>query len=112
MFLDDLEAAGAFVSDALEAKEIVWTRKDRDGNEQSSTFTVYIRPQAFGTLENIHKKGEFDSKMALYVSRNILDESGKPTIPYEKALVLAPSLGTLLLEAINEVNSVGGPAKN
>lgn len=112
MNLQELEAAGAFVSDALEKREIVWKRKDKSGKAQTSNFNVYIRPQAFGTLEMVHKGGEFDSKMALYVSRNILDENGAPTIPYEKALVLAPSLGTLLLEAINEVNGVGGSAKN
>lgn len=111
MILEELEAAGAFVSDALEKKEITWVRNDKEGKSISSTFHVYIRPQAFGTLESVHK-GEFDSRMALYVSRSILDEHGNPSIPYEKAVVLNPALGTLLLTAINEVNGIGASAKN
>lgn len=111
MILDELEAAGAFVSDALEKKEITWERVGKDGKSVSSTFSVYIRPQAFGTLEAVHK-GEFDSRMALYVSRSILDENGNPSIPYDKAVVLNPALGTLLLTAINEVNGIGAAVKN
>lgn len=106
MNLDELEAAGAFVQDALVKKELVW----KNGKTEHK-FDVYIRPQSFGAIETVQEIQKDKSKMASYVSRQILDADGNPTIPYEKAVNLKPTLGTLLLQAINEVNS-GADVKN
>lgn len=106
MNLAELEAAGAFVLDELVKKEIVW----KVGKVEHK-FDVFIRPQSFGSIETVQEIQKDKSKMASYVSKSILDAEGNPTIPYEKAVNLKPSLGTLLLQAINEVNT-GADVKN
>jgi hypothetical protein len=106
MNIAELEAAGAFVQDALVEKEVVW----KNGKAEHK-FKVYIRPQSFGAIETVQEIQKDKSKMASYVSRQILDAEGNPTIPYDKAVNLKPTLGTALLQAINEVNS-GADVKN
>jgi hypothetical protein len=106
MNIAELDAAGAFVSDELVKKEIVW----KVGKVEHK-FDVYVRPQSFGSIETVQEIQKDKSKMASYVSKNILDAEGNPTIPYENAVKLKPTLGTLLLQAINEVNT-GADVKN
>ena len=106
MNIAELEAAGAFVQDALVKKEIVW----KNGKAEIK-FDVYVRPQSFGARESVQEIQKDKSKMASYVSRQILDEQGNPIFSYEKAVSLKLTLGTQLLQAINEVNS-GADVKN
>lgn len=106
MNIEELEAAGAFVSDELVKKEVVWKR-----GKQEYKFEVYIRPQSFGSIETVQEIQKDKSKMASYVSRTILDAEGNPTLTYEKAVKFHPAFGSLLLQAINEVNT-GADVKN
>lgn len=111
MNISELEEAGAFVQDEPVKKEIVWKRQ-KDGKAVEIRFEVYIRPQSFGAIENVQVTEKDKSKMAGYVSKAILNEKGEPVFTYEKAFLLNPAFGTLLLQAINDVNSVGAALKN
>lgn len=105
MNLADLMNAGGFVSDQPVKKEVVWKRTV-DGKEIESTFDVFIRRQSFGQMEAIYGDGADRARMSKYIAESICDESGKAIIPYEKAMLLNRDLGTLFIEAINDVNGL------
>lgn len=105
--LNDLLESGGFVSDELVKREIVWRRLNNDGVEVESKFDIYIKKQAFATVEAIHGNEADKAKLSKYVSESIVDEKGNQVIPYEKAMLLHPALGMLFLAAVNEVNGTG-----
>jgi hypothetical protein len=108
MNLAELKAKGGFVALAPVAKEVTWTHKNDAGEEVKDTFTVFIKRHSFGTIEQIWA-GESDrSKSASYIAQSVrLGERGKDALSYEDAFQLDPSLATVLIGAINEVNSTG-----
>lgn len=111
MNLTELMKAGGFVSEVPVKKEIVWKRKTDDGVESETTFDVFVRRQSFGAIEAIYGNEADRSKMARYICESIrLGDKGVDEIPYEKAVMLDPGLGTLLVKAINEVNGIGSDA--
>jgi len=110
MNFQDLMDAGGFVSDVPVKKEVVWKRTV-DDKEIESRFDVYVRKQSFGQMEAIYGDGADRARMSKYIAESIVDEKGKPIIPFDKAMLLHRDLGTLFIEAINEVNGLG-KAKN
>lgn len=112
MKLADLMEAGGFVSETPVKKEITW-KHTVDGAEIEHKFDILVRKQSFGAIEVIYGSDADRSKMAKYIAESICDEKGKAVIPYDKAVLLDPGLGTLFVKAINEVNGVGkAEAKN
>lgn len=107
MNIDDLMAAGGFVSEVPVKKTVTWKRKGEDGKDVESKFDMYIRKQSFGAVEVIYGNEKDRAKMSKYISESICDSAGKEVIPYEKAMLLDPGLGTLFVKAINEVNGLG-----
>lgn len=111
MNLAELMTAGGFVSEVPVKKEIVWARKGPDGADTETKFDVFVRRQSFGAIEVIYGNETDRSKMARYICESIrLGDKGTDEIPYEKAVMLDPALGTLLVKAINEVNGIGSAA--
>lgn len=106
MNIQDLLDAGGFVSDTPEKREVIWKRTV-DGEEVESKFDVFVRRQSFGQMEAIYGDGADRARMSKYISESIVDEKGKPIIPYEQAMKLHRDLGTLFIEAINDVNGLG-----
>lgn len=102
----DLMEAGAFVSETPVKKEIVW-KHEVDGKKVEHKFDIYVRKQSFGTMEGIYGNEIDKAKMSKYISASICDEKGEEVIPYAKAMLLDPGLGTLFVKAINEVNGLG-----
>lgn len=111
--IEELIAAGGLVSEVPVKRKVVWKHEDAEGKPVEHMFDVYVRKQSFGSLEVIYGNETDRSKMSKYISESIVNEKGAPVIPYEKALILDPELGTLLVKTINEVNRVGkAEAKN
>jgi hypothetical protein len=112
MKLSDLMEAGGFVSETPVKKQVTW-KHAVDGQEVEHTFDVFVRKQSFGAIEVIYGNETDRSKMAKYIAESICDEKGNAIIPYEKAVLLDPGLGTLFVKTINEVNGLGkAEAKN
>lgn len=107
MNINDLMAAGGFVSEVPVKKTVTWKRKDEAGKDIESTFEMYVRKQSFGAVEAIYGSEKDRAKMSKYISESICDGEGNEVIPYDKAMQLDPGLGTLFVKAINEVNGLG-----
>lgn len=111
MNLKQLKAKGGIVDGQPIRKEVSWTHLDhRSGNEVTDTFTLHIRRQSFGVIERLFTQGESThSRNASYLAACVtLGAQGMETLSYDDAYSLEPSLGFLLLNAVNEVNGTGG----
>lgn len=108
MRLKELKARGAFVDRAPVAKELTWVRKDADGKELTDTFTVFVIRQSFGTIERSmlpDPSAPDRSTAARFIAECIrLGDDASEALTYEDAYSLDPSLATLFVKAINEVN--------
>lgn len=102
----DLKAAGAFVSSALVAKEVKWSRGDEE-----MVFTIHVKRQSFGAMEKLFSADGDQSKSAKFISECVfLGDSGEERISYEDAYQLDPGLAAVFAQAVNEVN--GAKPKN
>lgn len=108
MKLSDLRKRGAIVDRAPVPKEVIWTRIDADGVEQSDTFTIHVKKHSFGDLERLFTADPSDAQrsvMANAISESIfLGEGGVERISYQDAYQLEMSLAQVFLKALNEVN--------
>lgn len=108
MNLSELKAKGGIVASAPVPREVTWTRKNDAGEEVTDTFTVFIKRQSFGSIETIWAGAEDRSKSATYISQSLrLGDKGKEQMSYDEAFQLDPSLATVFITAINEVNGTG-----
>lgn len=113
MNLKQLKAKGGIVDAQLIRKEVSWTHLDsKSGKEVTDTFTLHIRRQSFGVIERLFAQGETEqSRNASYIAASVsLGAEGTEALSYDDAYSLEPSLGFLMLNAINEVNGTGGNA--
>jgi hypothetical protein len=111
MNLKQLKAKGGIVDGAPVKKEVSWTHLDsKSGKEVTDTFTLHIRRQSFGVIERLFAQGESDqSRNASYIAASVaLGSEGTEALSYDDAYSLEPSLGFLILNAVNEVNGTGG----
>ncbi|MCG8292375.1 MULTISPECIES: phage tail assembly chaperone family protein, TAC [Pseudomonas] len=115
MNIHQLKALGGIVDSQKVRKEIVWNRPDPQGGEMvEQTLVVHVRRHSFGVIERLFAEQESShSRNAHYLAASIsLGEEGDEALGVEDAFNLEPSLGFLLLNAINEVNGTGNtPAK-
>lgn len=116
MNLKQLKAKGGIVDGQPVKKEISWSHLDsKTGKDVTDTFTLHIRRQSFGVIERLFAQGESDqSRNASYIAASVaLGSAGTEALSYDDAYSLEPSLGFLILNAVNEVNGTGGAsAKN
>ena len=113
MNLKQLKQAGAFVSAEPVAKEVVWSHKNDAGEVVEDRFTVYIKRQSFGTIEQLWSGDSDRSRSATFISASVLLGEERESMSYEDAYQLDPSLAHALVKAINEVNKTGQePPKN
>lgn len=116
MNLKQLKAKGGIVDGQPIKKEVSWTHLDqRSGKEVTDTFTLFIRRQSFGVIERLFTQGESEhSRNASYLAACVsLGAQGTEALSYDDAYGLEPSLGFLMLNAVNEVNGTGGtPVKS
>lgn len=115
MNIDQLKALGGIVDSQRVRKDIVWNRPDpQTGEVVAQTLVVHVRRHSFGVIERLFAEQEGGhSRNAHYLAASIsLGEGGDEALSVEDAFNLEPSLGFLLLNAINEVNGTGNtPAK-
>lgn len=108
MNLAALRARGGFVPLEPVPKEVTWKHTNDEGVEVEDTFTVFIKRQSFGTIEQLFTAEGDRSKSAAYISQTVrLGEKGKDAISYDDAFQLDPGLAGALINAINEVNGTG-----
>lgn len=111
MNLDELISKGAFVPAAPIPTEVTWTRLDADGKEISDTFTVHIKRRSYGVMERVFKADPENpdrSINAQFISESVLfGDGGVEQMSYEQAFQLDPSLATVLMKAVREVNGIG-----
>lgn len=108
MNLAELKAKGGIVAAAPVQKEVTWVRKNDAGEEVTDTFIIFVKRQSFGSIETIWASGEDRSKSASYISQSLrLGDKGKEQMSYDEAYQLDPSLATVFITAINEVNGTG-----
>jgi hypothetical protein len=116
MNIHQLKALGGIVDSQKVRKEVVWNRPDSlNGEMIAQTLVVHVRRHSFGVIERLFAEQESShSRNAHYLAASIsLGEEGEEALSVEDAFNLEPSLGFLLLNAINEVNGTGNtPAKN
>ncbi|MFC3939656.1 hypothetical protein CCU68_18905 [Pseudomonas gingeri NCPPB 3146 = LMG 5327] len=112
MNLKQLKAKGGIVDGQPVRKEISWTHVDKSGKEVTDTLALHIRRQSFGVIERLFTPGEAEqSRNASYIAATVtLGAQGTEAISYEDAYSLEPTLGFLILNAVNEVNGTGGAA--
>ncbi|MGE8150892.1 phage tail assembly chaperone family protein, TAC [Pseudomonas vancouverensis] len=113
MNLKQLKTKGGIVDGEPIRKEVSWTHQDgKSGKEVTDTFTLHIRRQSFGVIERLFTQGEStQSRNASYLAACVsLGAEGAEALCYEDAYNLEPSLGFLMLNAVNEVNGTGGVA--
>jgi hypothetical protein len=111
MNLKQLKAKGGIVDGQPVKKEVSWTHQDsKTGKDVTDTFTLHIRRQSFGVIERLFAQGESDqSRNASYIAASVaLGSEGTEALSYDDAYSLEPSLGFLILNAVNEVNGTGG----
>ncbi|OPA92403.1 hypothetical protein BFW87_17480 [Pseudomonas fluorescens] len=116
MNLKQLKAKGGIVDGQPVKKDVSWTHLDsKTGKEVTDTFTLHIRRQSFGVIERLFTGGESaQSRNASYLAASVmLGAEGDEALSYDDAYSLEPSLGFVILNAVNEVNGTGGAgAKN
>ncbi|UVE46834.1 phage tail assembly chaperone family protein, TAC [Pseudomonas chlororaphis] len=116
MNLKQLKAKGGIVDSLPVKKEVSWTHLDsKSGKEVTDTFTLHIRRQSFGVIERLFAQGETEqSRNASYIAASVtLGAEGAEALSYDDAYSLEPTLGFVILNAVNEVNGTGGcAAKN
>ncbi|MDH0645575.1 phage tail assembly chaperone family protein, TAC [Pseudomonas sp. GD03858] len=116
MNINQLKALGGIVDSQRVRKEVVWNRPDpQTGEMLAQTLVVHVRRHSFGVIERLFAEQESShSRNAHYLAASIsLGEEGEEPLRVEDAFNLEPSLGFVLLNAINEVNGTGNtPAKN
>lgn len=113
MNLKQLKAKGGIVDGQPIKKAVSWTHLDgKSGKEVTDTLTLHIRRQSFGVIERLFAQGESEqSRNASYLAACVsLGEEGTEALCYDDAFNLEPSLGFLMLNAVNEVNGTGGVA--
>ncbi|WP_421547950.1 phage tail assembly chaperone family protein, TAC [Pseudomonas sp. QD4] len=113
MNLKQLKAKGGIVDGQAVKKEVSWTHPDsKTGKEVTDTFTLHIRRQSFGVIERLFAQGESESsRNASFIAASVaLGAEGAESLSYDDAYNLEPSLGFLILNAVNEVNGTGGAA--
>ncbi|MBI6953151.1 phage tail assembly chaperone family protein, TAC [Pseudomonas sp. B21-023] len=116
MNIHQLKALGGIVDSQRVRKEVAWSRPDPlTGEMLAQTLVVHVRRHSFGVIERLFdEQGSSHSRNAHYLAASIgLGEDGEESLSVEDAFNLEPSLGFLLLNAINEVNGTGNtPAKS
>jgi len=122
MNLQELREKGGIVPPGLVKKSIEWKHRDDSGEEVVDTFDVHIARVSFGIIENLIMSAANDAKdnpedkrainAALIAESVRLGDEGKERISYTDAYQLHRSLGTALVRAVTEVNSLGEDAKN
>ncbi|WP_277590505.1 phage tail assembly chaperone family protein, TAC [Pseudomonas chlororaphis] len=113
MNLKQLKAKGGIVDSLPVRKEVSWTHLDsKSGKEVTDTFTLHIRRQSFGVIERLFTQGETEqSRNASYIAASVsLGDEGTEALSYDDAYSLEPTLGFVILNAVNEVNGTGGTA--
>ncbi|MBV4486955.1 phage tail assembly chaperone family protein, TAC [Pseudomonas sp. SWRI153] len=111
MNLKQLKAKGGIVDSQPIKKEVSWTHLDgKSGKEVTDTFILHIRRQSFGVIERLFVQDESEqSRNANYIAASVsLGADGTEALSHDDAYNLEPSLGFLLLNAVNEVNGTGG----
>ena len=116
MNLKQLKAKGGIVDAQPVKKDISWTHLDsKTGKQVTDTFTLHIRRQSFGVIERLFSQDESaQSRNASYLAASVsLGAEGDEALSYDDAFGLEPSLGFVILNAVNEVNGTqGGGAKS
>lgn len=111
MNLDELKSKGGLAPAAPIPKEVTWTRADENGGEISDTFTIHVKRRSFGEIERsvlFDTKDPERSRSAQFISECIfLGDGGIEPISYEIAYQLDPSLATVFMTSIREVNGLG-----
>jgi len=113
MNLKQLKARGGIVDGQPVKKEVSWKHLDAEsGQEVTDSFTLHIRRQSFGVIERLFAQDQTEqSRNASYLAACVsLGDDGTEALGYDDAYNLEPSLGFLILNAVNEVNGTGGVA--
>lgn len=104
MKLKDLEKAGGFVPVDGVKKSVTW--KNRHTGEEF-VFDVFVKRMSFGTMERflVSTNDDDRSRGAMTIAECILfGDAGEP-MTYEQAYQLEPSLASVLMNAVTEVNT-------
>lgn len=102
MNLDALKAAGAFVAPDPVKESVTWN---------GHTFDVWIKPVSFADSEKMREAlstGDA-SVCALVVSKSVLLGDEQEPLSYDDAVNLDPSLGVVLVSAIQRVKEKQSP---
>ncbi|MDD1022769.1 phage tail assembly chaperone family protein, TAC [Pseudomonas sp. TNT2022 ID1048] len=113
MNLKQLKAKGGIVDALPVKKQVSWTHLDsKTGKEVTDTLTLHVRRQSFGVIERLFAENDSElSRNARYIAASVaLGADGSEALSYDDAYGLEPSLGFLILNAVNEVNGTGGAA--
>ena len=115
MDLKQLQELGGFVPRAPIKRPMKWQPLNDDGTPKGDelTFDVFIRRLSFGKLEMLfdEKHQPLDrARMSAYIADAVsLGDDGKQRISYQQAMELDPTLATVLMSAIGEVNGAKTP---
>lgn len=109
MNLDELISRGAIVPSTPVPTEVTWPRSEEDGGDV--TFIVHIKRRSYGVMERVFKTDPENpdrSINAQFISESVLfGDGGSEQMSYEQAFQLEPSLATVLMKAVREVNGLG-----
>jgi hypothetical protein len=111
MNLRELKAKGGFIDATPVAKEVEWKHTDDSGNEVTDKFTVHVVRLSFGDVERLFASGSDTSRAATFIERCIRLGDGTERLSYDDAYALDPGLASVLVQAVNEVNSTGRDAE-
>ena len=115
MDLKQLQATGAFIDSPPEPQEVTWVHIDKEGKEQSETFTVYVKKLSVALMDRIiteppTPKGKavqpYSRTSALIAAGVVLSDGkdGFQEIPYGMARKMHYALAEAMLGAFNKVN--------
>ncbi len=107
MNITDILSAGGFVDSDPVKIGVVWKSKDKTtGKEIEHKFDIFVLRQSWGVMEKLWSSGEDKSRSASYISNSIrLGDSAEQSLSYDQAYNLDPSLASVFLNAINDVNN-------
>lgn len=104
MKFEDLKNAGALVPTDGERKTVTWKNPH---TKEEFTFDIFVKRRSYGSVERIYIDDSGKAKGALTISECVLIGEAAEPISYEDAFNLEPSLASVFMKAIGEVNGDG-----
>jgi len=101
MNIDDIKAAGGFVSEQGEKRTIEW-----DGRSGE----VFVRKASFGRIVTLQELPDAERNMALVRECIRLGDNGDEAMSQDQVAALSPALAAAFMAAIAEVNALAADA--